>query len=82
MPEVKATKVIDARGSYCPGPLMALIKEIKKGNPEEVFEVWSADEGSKKDIPAWATKASHEIVAVVSAEGYTRFQIRKKARLP
>ena len=54
MPDVKPVKVIDARGSLCPGPLMELIKAIKIGKDGEVYEVWSADEGSKKDIPAWA----------------------------
>ena len=76
--EIKADKVIDARGSYCPGPLMALIKAIKKGQVDQVFEVWSQDEGSKKDIPKWAEKAKHEVVAIIPADGYTRFIIRKK----
>lgn len=78
MSEVKAEKIIDARGSYCPGPLMELIKAIKKGQLDAVYEVWSADEGSKKDIPQWAAKAKHEVVAVIDEGDYTRFQIRKK----
>jgi TusA-related sulfurtransferase len=80
MTEVKPTKVIDARGSFCPGPLMELIKSIKKGQPGDVFEVLSSDEGSKKDIPAWAEKAQHELVAVIPADGYVRFQVRKKGK--
>ncbi len=76
--EVKADKVIDARGSYCPGPLMELIKTLKKANVGTVVEVWSSDEGSKKDIPAWAEKAKFaEFVASIPADGYQRFQVRK-----
>ena len=75
---VKADKVIDARGSFCPGPLMELIKAIKKAEKGFVAEVWSADEGSKKDIPAWAEKAKFvEFVAVIEEDGYRRFQVRK-----
>lgn len=80
MTDVKPVKVIDARGSFCPGPLMELIKAIKIGKDGEVYEVWSADEGSKKDIPAWAAKAKHEVVAIIPEQGYTRFQIKKKAK--
>ena len=77
MSEVKPTKTLDMRGSFCPGPLMALIKAIKKGTIGEVYEVWSEDAGSAKDIPMWTEKAKHEIVAVIEGEGYKRFQIRK-----
>ena len=77
MNEVEPAKVLDMRGSFCPGPLMALIKAIKKGTVGEVYEVLSEDEGSKKDIPLWAEKAKHEVVAVIEEEGYRRFQIRK-----
>lgn len=76
--EVKADKVIDARGSFCPGPLMELIKALKKAESGFVAEVWSADEGSKKDIPAWANKAKFaEFIASIPADGYTRFQVKK-----
>jgi TusA-related sulfurtransferase len=76
--EVKADKVVDARGSFCPGPLMELIKNLKKAESGFVVEVWSADEGSKKDIPAWAEKAKFaEFVASIPADGYVRFQVRK-----
>ena len=39
--EVQADKVMDARNAYCPGPLMELIKSIKKGEVGKVYEVWS-----------------------------------------
>jgi tRNA 2-thiouridine synthesizing protein A len=56
------TKQVDARGSFCPGPLMELIKSIKRGAVGEVFEVISNDKGSKVDIPQWVHKMGHEIV--------------------
>jgi TusA-related sulfurtransferase len=75
--EVKADKVMDARSSFCPGPLMELIKSIKKGEVGKVYEVWSKDAGSIKDIPKWVEKAKHDMVAIVEEDGYTRFQVRK-----
>ncbi|MDD9150264.1 MULTISPECIES: sulfurtransferase TusA family protein [unclassified Sporolactobacillus] len=58
---VKVTKQIDARGSFCPGPLMELIKGIKKASVGDVIEVISTDSGSKVDIPEWVKKMGHEI---------------------
>ena len=77
MSEVKADKVMDARNALCPGPLMELIKSIKKGEVGNVYEVWSKDAGSINDIPKWVDKAKHEMVAILKENGYTRFQVRK-----
>ena len=75
--EVQADKVMDARNSFCPGPLMELIKSIKKGEVGKVYEVWSKDAGSIRDIPKWVEKAKQDMVAIVEEDGYTRFQVRK-----
>ena len=71
------TKSIDARGMACPGPLMALIGAIRQAQVGDVIEVWSSDAGSKTDIPAWVTKARHELVAVTDEGSYSRFTVRK-----
>lgn len=57
----EVTKTFDARGSFCPGPLMELIKGIKKSEVGDVIEVISNDKGSKVDIPEWVTKMGHEL---------------------
>jgi len=69
--------VLDARGSFCPGPLMELIGGIRQAKLGEIVEVWSSDQGSRKDIPFWVQKAGHELVGVVDEDGYTRFVVRK-----
>ena len=53
------TRTIDARGSFCPGPLMELIRAIREGQVGDVLAVISTDKGSKTDIPAWVDKAGH-----------------------
>lgn len=73
----KADRVIDARGAYCPGPLMELIRAMREAAVGEVLEVLSSDSGSKRDIPAWAGKAGHEVLGVFAAEGYDRIVVRK-----
>jgi TusA-related sulfurtransferase len=72
-----ADKVMDARKSFCPGPLMELIKSIKKGEVGKIYEVWSKDAGSIRDIPKWVEKAKHDMVAIIEEDGYTRFAVKK-----
>jgi TusA-related sulfurtransferase len=74
---VTIDREIDARGSFCPGPLMELIRGIKIIPVGGVIAVLSSDPGSAKDIPAWVAKAGHELIGVFPEQGYTRFVVRK-----
>ncbi len=74
----KINKEIDARGSFCPGPLMELIRNVKIAQVGDVLAVLSGDPGSLKDIPAWVAKAKHEFLATEDLEGTVkRFVVRK-----
>jgi TusA-related sulfurtransferase len=75
--DVHIDKEIDARGSFCPGPLMELIRGIKVLPVGGVIAVLSGDPGSAKDIPAWIAKARHEFIGAFPEDGYTRFVARK-----
>ena len=74
---VGVDKEIDARGSFCPGPLLELIRGVKSIQVGQRLAVLSSDPGSNKDIPAWVAKAGHEMLAIEPAEGATRFVMRK-----
>jgi TusA-related sulfurtransferase len=75
--ETQIDKEIDARGSFCPGPLLELIRGVKSVGVGQTVQVLSSDPGSNKDIPAWVAKAKHELVGVSPEPGYSRFLIRK-----
>ncbi|MEM1584543.1 MAG: sulfurtransferase TusA family protein [Nitrososphaerota archaeon] len=77
MSEIKVNKVVDARGSHCPGPLMELIKAIRNAGVGEVIAVYSTDSGSKTDIPRWVEKAGHQLIGVYERNGYTEFIVKK-----
>jgi tRNA 2-thiouridine synthesizing protein A len=77
MDTITIIKEIDARGSFCPGPLMALIGAVKAAQIGDVVAVISSDEGSKKDIPAWIAKAKQEYLGAEPAGSATRFVCRK-----
>ena len=74
---VTIDKEIDARGSFCPGSLMELIRGIKVLPVGGVVAVLSSDPGSAKDIPAWIAKAHHDFIGAFPENGYTRFNVRK-----
>ncbi|MEW5990551.1 MAG: sulfurtransferase TusA family protein [Chloroflexota bacterium] len=70
-------RTIDARGSFCPGPLMELIRGIREAQVGEVLAVLSSDKGSKVDIPKWIEKAGHRLIAVEALEGHDRIIVEK-----
>ncbi|MDP6876751.1 MAG: sulfurtransferase TusA family protein [Alphaproteobacteria bacterium] len=72
-----STTTIDARGAYCPGPLLELIAGLKLVEVGDVIEVWSSDQGSVKDIPEWVAKVGHEIGETAEQDGYWSIQVIK-----
>ena len=76
-PNETATRVIDARGSFCPGPLMELIRAIRESSVGDVICVQSSDRGSRIDIPKWVEKAGHRLVGVDEAFGYDVIIVEK-----
>jgi len=76
-PEFATTRVVDARGSFCPGPLMELIRAIRESEVGAVIAVYSSDNGSKTDIPKWVEKAGHKLVAIEPREGYDEIVVEK-----
>jgi tRNA 2-thiouridine synthesizing protein A len=71
------TRIVDARGSYCPGPLMELIRAIRESEPGQVIAVYSSDSGSKIDIPKWVEKAGHRLIDVARRDGYDEIIVEK-----
>ncbi len=78
--ELKALTVqksVDARGTACPGPLLAAKKAIAEIGSGDIMEILSADEGTKKDIPKWANKKGHEYMGTVEEAGYFKIYMKK-----
>jgi tRNA 2-thiouridine synthesizing protein A len=71
------TKIVDGRGSFCPGPLMELIVALRSSQVGDVLEVLSTDKGSVNDIPEWLNKVGHEYISTTEAEGVWHITLRK-----
>lgn len=74
---IKANKVVDARGVSCPGPIMAAKKAIADVKVGEIMEILATDSGSQKDIPAWAKKMGHEFLGVIEEAGYWKLYVKR-----
>lgn len=75
--QLEAAKVVDARGSACPGPLLEAKKGIGAVGVGEILEIWSGDPGTKDQIPRWCTKVGHEFLGALEADGYDRMFIKR-----
>jgi tRNA 2-thiouridine synthesizing protein A len=70
-------KLIDARGSFCPGPLMELIAGIKMVDVGDEVEVLSSDKGSAAEIPQWLKKVGHEHLGTSEQDGIWHITVRR-----
>jgi tRNA 2-thiouridine synthesizing protein A len=75
---IQVTRTIDARGSYCPGPLMELIRAIREAQVGDVLAVLSSDSGSRIDIPKWVVKAGHRLVSLEAHDGHDEIVVEKR----
>ena len=74
---MKADKTVDARGTSCPGPLLAAKKAIGEIDKGQVMEVLSADEGTRRDIPKWCNKKGFEYLGTVEESGFFKIFLKK-----
>jgi tRNA 2-thiouridine synthesizing protein A len=73
-------KVIDSRGSFCPGPLTDLFKAYRQAKPGDVIEIWATDPAASSDISAWATRTGNQLLEIVQERGYTRIDVKILAK--
>jgi tRNA 2-thiouridine synthesizing protein A len=74
---IEAAKVVDARSSACPGPLLEAKKGVGAIKVNEVLEIWSADPTTQDNISKWCRKIGHEFLGFSKAVGYDRIFIRR-----
>jgi tRNA 2-thiouridine synthesizing protein A len=73
---VKVDVELDAKGMYCPMPIVKLKKATKTMEPGQVLKIVATDPGSARDIPAWANKTGAEILETSEENGEYTFIIR------
>jgi tRNA 2-thiouridine synthesizing protein A len=75
-------KVVDSRGSFCPGPITDLFRAYRQSNVGDIIELLATDPGAKADVEAWARKSGNEVLEATQENDYLRIVIKvaKKGR--
>jgi tRNA 2-thiouridine synthesizing protein A len=67
---------VDAKGMYCPMPIVKLKKTTKTMKKGQILKLVATDPGSKRDVPAWANKTGAEILETSEGDGVFTFLIK------
>jgi TusA-related sulfurtransferase len=70
-------KTLDARGLFCPSPVMQTNVELSKMHVGEILTVLADDPAAEDDISNWARRLGHEIVKMEKNGNEIRFEIKK-----
>jgi len=75
--KVKADRILDCIGLYCPIPVFRTKEEVDKLSVGQILEVIADDPAAEEDIKYWAKNAGQEVLKVQVEKGKIRFLIRK-----
>jgi tRNA 2-thiouridine synthesizing protein A len=75
MSAIQQRKVVDSRGSFCPGPITDLFKAYRNAQVGDVIELWATDPAAKSDVTAWARKSGNTILEIVDEKDYIRIAV-------
>jgi len=76
MSTVEQHKVIDSRGSFCPGPITDLFKAYRSSQVGDTIELLATDPAARADVTAWAQKSGNQLLDVVDEQGYIRIIVK------
>jgi TusA-related sulfurtransferase len=76
MSTVEQHKVVDSRGSFCPGPITDLFKAYRSSQLGDVIELLATDPAAKADVTAWTQKSGNELLDIVDESGYIRIIVK------
>jgi len=75
---LKIGKLIDARGTACPGPMLEAKRALGEVAVGGAMEVQSSDSGTIVDIQRWCKKMGHEYLGDVENDGFWSVYLRRK----
>ncbi len=70
-------EILDARGLYCPLPIIKINQLIKKMQINQIVKVMATDPGSKKDFEAWCNKTGNKLLQFSEENGVFTYIIQK-----
>ena len=71
--------VLDARGLYCPEPVMLLHNQVRDMNPGDTLTVLATDPSTERDIPKFCAFLGHELLSQDRIGDEFHYRIRTQA---
>ena len=75
--ELKVDKLVDARGTACPGPLLEARRGINECPVGGVMEIQSSDADTIVSVQRWCTKMELEYLGDVANDGFWSIYLRR-----
>jgi len=72
-------KTLDARGLFCPMPIVKTNQAITEMKTGEVIKVLCTDPGSKRDFESWCKKTGNKLLQTSEEGGVFTYIIQKGA---
>lgn len=69
--------VVDARGTFCPEPVIRTQNSIPGIDPGQTLMLLADDAGVEVDIPAWCISTGNEFLGTLRAERLLRVFVRR-----
>ncbi len=74
---LKVDKLVDARGTACPGPLLEARRGIGECPIGGVMEIQSSDAETKVSVERWCKKMEFEYLGDVENDGFWSIYLRR-----
>ncbi len=71
--------LLDARGLFCPEPVMLLHKKIREIADGEILVLIATDPSTTRDVPKFCHFLGHELLSSSEDDKIFRYSIRKSA---
>ena len=68
---------LDAKGLFCPEPVMMLHREFRQMTAGQVLQLLSTDPSTTRDVPKFCLFLGHQLVHQEETDGIYRFLLRK-----
>jgi len=74
---LKVGKLVDARGTACPGPLLEARRAINECPMGGVMEIQSSDADTPVSVERWCKKMEFEYLGNVENDGFWSIYLRR-----
>jgi len=67
---------VDAKYSFCPGPLLKLFDYAQKAKPGQIIKLIATDPAAPDDVKNWAESVGHEFLIFNEKDGVYEIYIK------